>query len=89
MSTDSLQGRSALVTGGAHGIGRAICRVLAREGARVAVNYQNNEKAALEPVELLGRSAERSIVVQTDVSQERDVFRMVDRVRSGITTRYG
>ena len=82
MSTDSLQGRSALVTGGARGIGRAICRVLAREGARVAVNYQNNEKAALETVELLGRNAERSIVVQADVSQERDVFRMVDRVRS-------
>ena len=79
---DSLEGRSALVTGGGRGIGRAICRVLAREGARVAVNYKGNEKAALETVELLGSSAGRSIAVQADVSRELEVFRMVERVRS-------
>ena len=79
---DSLKGRSALVTGGSRGIGRAICRVLAREGARVAVNYKENEKAALETVELLGGNAGRSIAVQADVSRELEVFRMVERVRS-------
>ena len=79
---DSLNGRSALVTGGGRGIGRAICRVLAREGARVAVNYKENEKAALETVELLGGNAGRSIAVQADVSRELEVFRMVERVRS-------
>ena len=79
---NSLNGRSALVTGGGRGIGRAICRVLAREGARVAVNYRENERAALETVELLGSNAGRSIAVQADVSRELEVFRMVERVRS-------
>ena len=79
---NSLSGRSALVTGGGRGIGRAICRVLAREGARVAVNYRENERAALETVELLGSNARRSIAVQADVSRELEVFRMVERVRS-------
>lgn len=82
MGMGSIKGRTALVTGGSRGIGRSICRALARDGARVAINYQNNESAALETVDLLGTGAERSIIVRADVSRERDVSRMVDRVRT-------
>ena len=48
MST--LVGKTALVTGGSRGIGRAIAERLGRDGARVAVHYGRNETAAKETV---------------------------------------
>ena len=46
MATRELEGRNALVTGGAKGIGRACCELLAAEGANVAINYLTSEQAA-------------------------------------------
>ena len=46
MNSHELEGRTALVTGGAKGIGRAICVKLAEAGADVAVNYLSSEQAA-------------------------------------------
>jgi 3-oxoacyl-[acyl-carrier protein] reductase len=77
-------GRTALVTGGARGIGRAICRMLAAEGARVAVNYQRNAAAAEETLRLIEGKAERALAVQADVSREDEVRRMVDTVRRAL-----
>jgi NAD(P)-dependent dehydrogenase (short-subunit alcohol dehydrogenase family) len=74
-------GKTALVTGGARGIGRAVCRMLAAEGARVAVNYRRQASAAEETLRLIGSEAERAIAVQADVSNEDDVRRMVESVR--------
>ena len=45
-TNDALAGKSVLVTGGGRGIGAAICRVLAREGAHVAVNYGKSAEKA-------------------------------------------
>lgn len=42
----SLAGKTALVTGGSRGIGRAIVERLARDGAQVVFSYQSNEEAA-------------------------------------------
>jgi 3-oxoacyl-[acyl-carrier protein] reductase len=64
-----LTGRSAVVTGGSRGIGRAIVLRLAEQGADVAFSYRGNEAAAKETasaVEALGRKA---LPVQGDVSQ--------------------
>jgi 3-oxoacyl-[acyl-carrier protein] reductase len=63
-----LTGKSAIVTGGSRGIGRAIVLRLAGQGADVAFSYRGNEAAAKETttaVEALGR---RALAVQGDVS---------------------
>lgn len=80
MRSGIFEGRTALVTGGARGIGRAICQAVADGGARVAINYQRNEKAALETRSLIEKNAEEALIVQGDVSQESDVDRMVAHV---------
>src|SRR5436190_5997574 len=55
----NLAGKTALVTGGSRGIGRAIVRALAQAGARVAFAYQSNSAAAEELVsELRGKQFE-------------------------------
>lgn len=82
MAAGLFAGRTALVTGGGRGIGRAVCRMLASEGARVAVNYQRRADAAEETVQQVANSAEKAIAVQADVSNADDVQRMVDTVRS-------
>jgi 3-oxoacyl-[acyl-carrier protein] reductase len=64
-----LSGKSAVVTGGSRGIGRAIVLRLAEQGADVAFSYRGNEAAAKETaaaVEALGR---RALPVQGDVTQ--------------------
>jgi len=41
-----LDGRTALITGGSRGLGRALCATLAREGANVAFNYTHSDEDA-------------------------------------------
>jgi len=75
--TGEFQGRVALVTGGAKGIGRAVSRAIAERGARVAVNYLTGEKEAQETVQAL---AAKGLAVRADVTSEADVARMVREV---------
>ena len=64
----SLEGRSALITGGGRGIGRATAIRLAREGARIAINYKGNAEAAEEAKRLVEKGGGKAALIQGDVS---------------------
>lgn len=83
MSKKELQGKTALVTGGSRGIGRATCLALAGEGARVAVNYVSNAQAAGEVVAEIERLGAEAMMVEADVSDPASVAGMVAAVESG------
>jgi 3-oxoacyl-[acyl-carrier protein] reductase len=73
----SFDGKVALVTGGARGIGRATAVKLASGGARVAINYKGNSAAAEEAKALVEKAGGSAALIQGDVSLEADVERVV------------
>src|SRR5437867_4434571 len=73
----SLAGRVALVTGGSRGIGRAVSVMLARVGAKVAVNYRTNEAAATETVEAVRAAGGTAVALPGDVSRPEEASRLV------------
>ena len=76
-----LQDKMALVTGGSHGLGKAVCLGLAAEGARVAVNYRRNPQQAAAVVEQIESTfGVGAMAVPGDVSQEADVVEMFRRI---------
>lgn len=76
-----LAGKSALVTGGASGIGRATALAMAREGARVAVADQT-EAGAAETVAMVNAAGGQAIAIGADVSREDQIQAMVARTVS-------
>src|SRR5881296_2755202 len=75
-----LKSRTALVTGGSRGIGRAVALALADEGADVAVNYVSSEAAAKDVAEQIRKMGRRSMLAQADVGDFPDTFRMAQEV---------
>ena len=75
-TTRPLQGKVALVTGAARGIGRAIARKLASEGADVAVNYYNSHEDAEALCETLRSLGRRAIAIQGSVGVPDSVDEM-------------
>jgi len=74
----SLDGRVALVTGASRGLGAAIARRLASEGAAVGVNYLNRKDKADELVAEIRATGGTAVALAADVTREGDVERMVD-----------
>ena len=84
MNQFGFSGRTALVTGGAKGIGRACCERLAAEGAKVAVNYLSSEEAAIDVIRKIEADGGKAIALRADVSSADDVRAMVDEVESAL-----
>ena len=73
-----LTGRVAIVTGASRGIGSAIARKLAEEGAKVVINYNTSSKQAEETRREIAEKGGESITYRGDVSNSRDVKEMVE-----------
>ena len=67
-----LTGKTALVTGGSRGLGRAIVLALAGQGADVAVNYRGNAEAADEVAQQVIDLGRRALTIQGDTSEGRE-----------------
>lgn len=72
-----LQGKAAVVTGSATGIGAATARALARAGCSVAINYTRSRDEAEATAESCRREGAEAIVLQTDVSRDDDCRALV------------
>jgi len=78
----SFKGKFALVTGSSRGIGRGIALKLAEQGARVAIHYYQNERAAKATLEKVRALGSDGFVVQADVCRPQDVSQIFARVKS-------
>jgi 3-oxoacyl-[acyl-carrier protein] reductase len=78
----SLQGKVAIVTGGARDIGREVSIKLATAGAKVCINYFGNKQMADETLQLIKAAGGEAITVQGDMTKAADVKKVVDACTS-------
>ncbi|WP_258103282.1 SDR family NAD(P)-dependent oxidoreductase [Marinoscillum sp. MHG1-6] len=74
-----LENRVAIVTGGARDIGKAVSKKLAREGAKVVVNYFDNEEQGKGTVKEILEEGGIAIAVRGDMTKKEDVQNLVDQ----------
>ncbi len=71
-----LQGKTALITGGSRGIGRAIAIRLAENGANIIVNFVRHKRDAEETARIIEQHGGRCLLVKANVAEEADVTAM-------------
>jgi NAD(P)-dependent dehydrogenase (short-subunit alcohol dehydrogenase family) len=80
-----VDGKTALVTGASRGIGRAIAIELAREGAKVAINYSSSDSKAKEVTEEIKKLGGTAILCKADIRNSKEVRAMVQKVAEEFT----
>jgi acetoacetyl-CoA reductase/3-oxoacyl-[acyl-carrier protein] reductase len=75
-----LEGKTALVTGGSRGIGRAIALELAREGAKVAINYQSSDAKAQEVCDEISKMGGACLLAKANLADPKEARAMVKKV---------
>ncbi|BDM73984.1 short-chain dehydrogenase (plasmid) [Streptomyces nigrescens] len=86
-TTGALTGKTALVTGGSRGIGRAVALRLAAEGAWVAVHYGGDEGAARETVARIEEAGGRAFAVRARFGADGAVDRLFEELTAGLAGR--
>src|SRR5881409_2015824 len=74
-----LEGKIALITGGSRGIGAAIAKRLAADGANVAITYTKGADAAASVVKEIERAGRKAIAMQADATDASAVEAAVDK----------
>jgi 3-oxoacyl-[acyl-carrier protein] reductase len=72
-----LNGKTAIVTGASRGIGAEIAKYLAKEGARIAVNYSGSQSKAEEVVNEITANGGEAFAIQASVSDVESVSAMI------------
>jgi 3-oxoacyl-[acyl-carrier protein] reductase len=79
MNMNKLEGKIAFITGGSRGIGAAIAKRLAADGANVAITYTKGADAAASVVKDIERAGRKAIAIQADAADAKAVKAAVDK----------
>lgn len=82
----SLEGKTAIVTGGARGIGRAICLALAKAGANVVTCYARSAEACEETIRMAEEYGVKGMCVKADVSNPEEITALTETVKKEFGT---
>lgn len=85
----SLEGKTALVTGGSRGIGRAIAQRLAQEGATVALTYNTGKAGAEEVVAAMEKLGGKAVALQADLADAAAIPALFDQLDAALIQRHG
>ena len=76
--------KTALITGGSNGIGRAAARMMAEEGLDIVISYYSDEKAAAEVVEYAKEKGVKAFAVKADVGKMEDVDKLYEEALASL-----